>query len=74
MPLYDYQCQRCHVVFEVRASFKEKEAGLHPECPECHGQEAFQILSAGLLLHVGGDGATAKISTCGPNAGPGCCG
>jgi putative FmdB family regulatory protein len=28
MPLYDYQCQRCQTVFEVRATFKEKEVGL----------------------------------------------
>lgn len=32
MPLYDYQCKKCQSAFEVRATFKEKEAGLEPEC------------------------------------------
>ncbi len=50
MPLYDYQCHHCQIIFEVRASFKEKEAGLHPECPQCHSQETHQVLTAGLLL------------------------
>ena len=74
MPLYDYRCHPCQTIFEVRASFKEKEAGLQPECPLCHSQETDQILTAGLLLHVGGDSAAAKPPACGPNAGPGCCG
>jgi putative FmdB family regulatory protein len=74
MPLYDYQCQGCQFVFEVRASFKEKEAGLQPECPQCHSQETHQVLTAGLLLHLGGDSATVKLPGCGPNAGPGCFG
>jgi len=33
MPLYDYQCKKCQTIFEVRATFKEKEEGLEPECP-----------------------------------------
>ena len=39
MPLYDYQCKGCQAVFEVRATFKEKEAGLQPECPAVSQQE-----------------------------------
>ena len=74
MPLYDYQCQDCLVIFEMHASFKEKEAGLHPECPQCHSPETRQVLTAGMLLHIGGDVAAAKMSACGPNAGTGCCG
>ena len=31
MSLYDYQCNKCQAVFEVRAKFKEKEVGLEPE-------------------------------------------
>lgn len=34
MPLYDYQCQGCQNVFEVRATFKDKEEGLKPDCHE----------------------------------------
>lgn len=25
MPLYDYQCEQCNTVFEVRATIREKE-------------------------------------------------
>jgi putative FmdB family regulatory protein len=74
MPLYDYQCQNCQSFFEVRASFKEKEAGLQPECPQCHSQETRQVLTAGLLLHGSGNSAAYKMPACGPNSGPGCCG
>ncbi len=74
MPLYDYQCQNCFSIFEVRASFKEKEAGLEPECPQCHSQETRQVLTAGLLMHTSGNSAAGKVPACGPNSGPGCCG
>jgi putative FmdB family regulatory protein len=72
MPVYDFQCNRCQTVFELRASIKEKEAGLEPECPNCESQDVRQLLTAGLFLHAS-DVATS-LSSCGPNAGPGCCG
>lgn len=74
MPLYNYQCNHCQTVFEVRATFKEKEVGLEPECPACHYRETRQLLSTGLSIRVGGDGAALRMPACGPNAGPGCCG
>lgn len=74
MPLYDYQCQRCQTVFEVRATFKEKEVGLDPECPQCHSKKAHQLLSSGLFLRHSNEGESLKLPVCGPNAGPGCCG
>ena len=73
MPLYEYQCQDCRTVFEVRATFKEKQSGLHPECPQCQSLDTKQVLTAGLLIHAG-DGADLSIPGCGPNCGPGCCG
>jgi putative FmdB family regulatory protein len=72
MPLYDFQCNYCQTVFEVRASIKEKETGLEPECPNCDSQDVRQVLTAGLLLH--GSGAAISFPACGPNAGAGCCG
>jgi putative FmdB family regulatory protein len=74
MPLYDYQCQSCQSIFEMRASFKEKEAGLEPECPQCHSPETRQVLTSGLLLHSSGKDGALNLSGCGPNSGPGCCG
>ncbi len=72
MPVYSFQCQDCQEVFDVRASFKEKEAGLQPQCPKCQSQETKQVITAGLLIR-GGDGAALSMANCGPNAGPGCC-
>jgi putative FmdB family regulatory protein len=72
MPIYNFQCEQCLEVFEVRATFKEKELGLEPECPICHSQETRQMITAGLVLR-GSDGASLSLPGCGPNAGPGCC-
>lgn len=73
MPLYDYKCEQCQTVFEVRATIKEKEVGLEPECPVCHGKQTQQIITAGLVIRGGGS-AGFSMPGCGPGAGPGCCG
>ncbi len=69
MPLYDFRCEACGKVFEIRATIKQKEAGIEPECPECHAHEARQVITAGLMLH-GAGGTSGPTSCCG---GPGCC-
>ena len=74
MPLYDYQCKQCQAIFEVRATFKEKEAGLEPECLACHSKKTHQLLTSGLFLRKSGDGTDVTWQGCGPNADPGCCG
>ena len=74
MPLYDYQCQDCQAVFEVRASFKEKEEGLKPECPQCQSKQTRQLLTSGLLLRVVADKAPQGNCACGTNGASGCCG
>ena len=71
MPTYDYQCKDCGEAFEVRATIKEKEAGLTLACPKCGGHETRQLLTVALMLHGGKE---ISRSVCGPNAGPGCCG
>ncbi len=73
MPAYDYQCQDCQAFFEVRATFKEKAAGLQPACPKCQSQAVRQVITAGLVIHTS-DGSTLSLSGCGPDAKPGCCG
>jgi putative FmdB family regulatory protein len=72
MPFYDFRCAQCGSIFEIRASFKEKEAGLEPECPECHSHETRQEISSALVLR-GSDGGAFSMPACGPSAGPGCC-
>lgn len=74
MPLYDYQCNHCKSLFEVRATYKEKEAGLQPACPKCNSKETRQVLASTFLMRHGGDGASVDLPRCGPNAGSGCCG
>jgi putative FmdB family regulatory protein len=71
MPLYDYQCKQCQAIFEVRASIREKEAGLTPVCPTCESEQTQQLITSGLVLH---SGAGQMGPGCGPGAGPGCCG
>jgi putative FmdB family regulatory protein len=73
MPLYDYQCGHCKAVFEVRATCKEKEAGLQLRCPECHGKKTHQLLTSGLFLRQTEDGQSVTSPTCGPNCGRGSC-
>jgi putative FmdB family regulatory protein len=74
MPLYDYKCDQCQTVFEVQASFKEKENGLYPACPECKSPNSKQVITAGLFMVSPGGKTSTGFSGCGPNAGPGCCG
>lgn len=74
MPLYDFQCQDCQAVFEVRATFKQKEQGIKPQCPQCQSKQTRQVLTTGLLLRVVNDGAPQGGCACGPGGGSGCCG
>ena len=71
MPLYDYQCKDCDAVFEVRATIKEREAGLALECPKCGSRDARQRLTFASLLRTG---AVTAGPSCGPSARPECCG
>lgn len=71
MPLYDYQCKDCGEHFEMRATIKEKVAGLNLACPKCGSADARQLLTSAMVLHGGKE---LSQSGCGPNAGPGCCG
>ncbi len=71
MPLYEYQCEDCGEVFEVRATFQEKEAGLVLVCPKCGSHVARQKLTVPSMLHGGREFSPA---VCGPNAGSRCCG
>lgn len=73
MPLYDYQCARCKAVFEVRATFKEKEAGLEPQCPRCNSSKTHQLLTLGMFLRQGEGGASASFPSCEPNCGRSSC-
>lgn len=73
MPTYNFQCEKCSEIFEVRATFKEKEDGLEPECPKCLSKETRQMITAGFVLR-GSDGSSLSLPGCGPvGCGPGAC-
>lgn len=74
MPLYDYQCQDCQAIFEVQATFKGKEEGLKPKCPQCESKQTRQLLTSGLLLHVVSGHGPQGACACGMAGGSGCCG
>jgi putative FmdB family regulatory protein len=79
MASYDYRCQNCGNVFTVRASFKEKEAGLDPVCPVCHVQDAKQVIGAPMMIGQASGGQNPSIpmqsgSCCGGGGGWGGCG
>jgi putative FmdB family regulatory protein len=44
MPLFEYQCQHCHKLFEVFTQRRDQEAS--PRCPACGGKDVERILSA----------------------------
>jgi putative FmdB family regulatory protein len=73
MPFYDFRCQGCDHMFTIRASIKEKEAGLQPECPVCRRQETRQVITAGVLIGQAKTGNGRAAPVCSPLAGPGCC-
>ena len=74
MPFYAFQCEQCAEDFEVRATIKEREAGLHPACPNCHTTHVKPKITAGLVMH-GSDGGSlsSAAAACGCGRG-GCCG
>ncbi len=73
MPYYSYQCQDCGEVFDIRATIREKEAGLEPECPRCHRKRTRQSLVLASVLRSKG-GTMTPPSGCCSGPGSGCCG
>ncbi|MFO7679910.1 MAG: zinc ribbon domain-containing protein [Chloroflexota bacterium] len=70
MPMYDFRCKECGHPFTVRASFKEKDAGLQPECPVCHAVETQQV--AGIFIGQTAGGSSLPLPMMGGGAGCGC--
>ena len=73
MPVYCFKCNECDTVFDVNASFKDKDNGLEPECPKCHGREVRQLITAGMFVQSK-EGVSFSGPACDPDRNPGCCG
>jgi putative FmdB family regulatory protein len=76
MPYYDFRCKECDHQFTIRASFAEKDAGLHPICPTCEAVETEQLLTAGVLIgaKTGGASMPLPMAASGPSCGCSSCG
>ena len=44
MPTYQYQCEKCGEVFEVRRHIAKKATS--PACPRCGAKQVHQVLGA----------------------------
>nr|WP_320115280.1 zinc ribbon domain-containing protein [uncultured Desulfuromonas sp.] len=51
MPMYEYQCEKCGLVFEVRQKFSDAPV---EECRECQGPVKKLISQSGFALKGGG--------------------
>ena len=70
MPLYEYDCKKCHEVVELLVR-SEKET---IKCPECGSQRLERLLSVPSAPSVKG-GGNLPISGAGDSCGaPRCCG
>ena len=63
MPLYEYECQDCLIVYEQLRRMSEADEGL--ECPECHSTHIERQLSTfacsgGATAGSGGGGCGAR--------------
>ncbi|MBI4302576.1 MAG: hypothetical protein HY664_08215 [Chloroflexi bacterium] len=51
MPIYEYECSRCHLKFERRQRFDEEPIDI---CPECQGKARRIINSVPVLFKGNG--------------------
>jgi putative FmdB family regulatory protein len=64
MPMYEYQCKECGIVFEARQKFSDAPL---TECKECGGAVSKLISQTGFALKGGGwydQGYGGKASAC----------
>jgi len=72
MPLYEYQCEACGLVFEARQKFSDAPL---TECRECGGAVKKLISQSGFALKGGGWYAQGYGGggTCSAGGGEGAC-
>lgn len=72
MPTYEYVCTDCGEITEVKASISEKEKGLKVICSKCGSSKMARVFGSFNIFGSAKGGGMPP--SCGPNAGPGCCG
>lgn len=53
--IYEFQCNLCRTIFEVKASLAEKEKGLKPVCPKCNSNDTHQIVASFAMISGNND-------------------
>ncbi len=70
---YEYKCDQCGKLLEIRATIAEKERGLKFKCPDCGSTKATQVFTT-VNVFTGSGGGDVPPGCCGPGPGTGCCG
>lgn len=71
--IYEYVCTECGSMTEVSATVSEYEKGLKITCLKCGSTKMARVFGgSAIALKLKGGGM--NFSSCGPSAGPGCCG
>lgn len=70
MPLYDYKCDACSILFEVDHPMSAAPVSV---CPECGENKVRKVLSTG-GISIRGGGATSQPSEAPPPCMSGGCG
>jgi len=74
MPTYDYLCEKCLTMFDVRASVSEYEHGLNVRCPACGSGRVRRTISPVSILGSSRDNTRSSSGCCGNSEGnSGCC-
>ena len=74
MPTYKYKCRNCESYFTIKASLKQKEKGLNPQCVKCGGNDVFQTFDSIGIIGSGNKKNKSKTN-CGSCSGNlSCCG
>ncbi len=70
--IYEYKCNDCGAVLEVRATLAEKERGLRVKCQACGSTKTTQVFTTlNMFTRSGSSGPPPGF--CGPGIGGGCC-
>lgn len=67
MPLYEYYCPDCEIVFEALRSVSQADAPI--ACPRCTGREARRQLSRFAAMSKGNGGESRSVAGSGGCAG-----
>ena len=74
MPYYDYQCQECNAVMEIRLSISQKEQNVAVNCPECNSGNTKQVFKTVTVIGAssGSSSSSGSCSSCTSCSGGSC--